>query len=675
MRPWRHLFALLLLTLFARAAAAEEVIYAVPNGDWRLVLQNFHPEVIRGPDGKPVPGRVVGLRQALDMASPGVTIQLLPGVYKQDTATDGILFPRNGSPDFPITLRGMGSDTIIDGTRAQGLDGNHNSVVAGMAQDLLNRLGLEIVRKADEVSTLLRPDYRGGSICFHFKDKQWIVLDSLTLRDCADAGVIALDSQYITLKNSIIVKGLYAFYAEGPNTHHILLENNTWIQDTSEDMWHRRHWCEYKYGQLRGQAGALFAGLDIAGGVIVRRNRVEQAFNAVRIDISTPRRSDPWWLGKLSANIEVYDNDFAFIRDNVLEPEYDATNWWFHGNRIRNAHAWFSFDGMYGGRWYVYDNEGWFDDKPSRECLLSGACKEWQQRNPELCGDLHDGGRVFKFRTDGRYAPGPLYVFNNSWYLRASVIKDGRLGYIGHWNNAIDFCRPEDYPDGLCEDVKPFFNGFLWDVDNYAFSNDLSNHPDFPQGLRARGYRVGGFSVPSSQSLFVNAANGNFTLVDGSPGRGAGCTIVEDESGLISCHDTSNAPSGPDIGSPADGARDDRVSFLHYETGLYKEAPRIVGAGLPESTGEGPPSLRLAFSVPVVLMASDLRAELDYGGDVGTLSSEPCQASGRFVTCEIAAPLPAAPLTAVRLPDAIVGHNGELATGWGSVSDLVTLMR
>jgi hypothetical protein len=117
------------------------------------------------------------------------------------------------------------------------------------------------------------------------------------------------------------------------------------------------------------------------------------------------------------------------------------------------------------------------------------------------------------------------------------------------------------------------------------------------------------------------------------------------------------------------------VSFLHYETGLYKEAPRIVGAGLPESTGEGPPSLRLAFSVPVVLMASDLRAELDYGGDVGTLSSEPCQASGRFVTWEIAAPLPAAPLTAVRLPDAIVGHNGELATGWGSVSDLVTLMR
>ena len=675
MARWRCLLAVLLLVLIGRAAAAEDVIYAVPNGDWRLVLQKFDPQVIRGPDGKPVPGRVVGLRQALDMASPGVTIQLLPGVYKQDTTADGILFPRNGSPDHPITLRGLGSDTIIDGTQAQGLDANQNSVIAGMAQNLLNRLGLEVARKADEMSTLLRPDYRGGSICFRFKDKQWIVLDNLTLRDCADAGVIAIDSQYITLRNSIILKGLYAFYGEGPLTHHILLENNTWIQDTSEDMWHRRHWCEYKYGVLRGQAGALFAGLDIAGGIIIRRNRVEQAFNAVRIDVSTPRRADRWWLGKLSANIEVYDNDFAFIRDNVLEPEYDATNWWFHGNRIRNAHAWFSFDVLYGGRWYIYDNEGWFDDKPSRECLLSGACKQWQDRNPELCGDLHDGGRVFKFRPEGGYAPGPLYVFNNSWYLRASVIKDGRLGHIGHWNNAIDFCRPEDYPDGLCEEVKPFFNGFIWDVDNYAFSNDLSNHPDFPNGLRAQGYRVSGISVPSSQPLFVGAANGNFTLVDGSPGRGAGCTIVEDESGLISCHDTGSQSSGPDIGAPADITRDDRVSFIHDDAALYKEAPRIVGVDLPEPAKDKAATLRLAFSVPVALMASDLRAEFDYGGDIGALRSEPCQAAGRFVTCAIAGPLPSAALMAVRLPDAVVGQNGEVATGWGSVSDLVTLVR
>ena len=530
MRPWPYLFALLLLTLSARAAAAQDVIYAVPNGDWRLVLQKFDPQVIRGPDGKPVAGRVVGLRQALDMASPGRRpSSSCPGVYKQDSGTDGILFPRNGSPDFPITLRGMGSDTIIDGTRAESIGGSQNSVVAGMAHNLLNRLGLEVVRKADEMSTLLRPDYRGGSICFRFKDKQWIVLDNLTLRDCADAGVIALDSRYITLKNSTIVEGLYAFYAEGPNTHHILLENNTWIQDTVGG-----HVAPPALVRIQVRAAAR------AGRRAVRRARHRRRRHHPPQPggsrPSTPCASTcrpgggaiPRWRGKLSTNIEVYDNDFAFIRDNVLEPEYDATNWWFHGNRIRNAHAWFSFDGLYGGRWYVYDNAGWFDDRPSRECVASGSCKEWQQRNPALCGDLHDGGRVFKFRADGRYAPGPLYVFNNSWYLRASVIKDGRLGYIGHWNNAIDFCRPEDYPDGLCEDVKPFFNGFLWDVDNYSFSNDLSNHPDFPAGLRAQGYRVSGISVPqlavAVRRMPPTATSPWSTAVRG---RGAGCAIVE----------------------------------------------------------------------------------------------------------------------------------------------------
>jgi len=673
MRPLSALFAVLFLGVCAWPAAAEDVIYAVPNGDWRLVLQQFEPQAIRGPDGRPVPGRVVSLREALATAWPGVTIQLLPGVYRQDTAAEGIVFPRNGSLDRPITLRGMGSDTIIDGTEARAFSEHENVVVAGMAQSLFDSLGIEILRKADEMSLLLQPDYRGGSICFRFDRKQWIVLDNLTLRDCADAGVIVRNSQYITLKNSILVKGLYGVFAEGPQTHHILLENNVWIQDTSQDMWSRRHWCEYKYGKLRGQAGALFAGLDIAGGVIVRRNRLQYAFNAVRIDVSNAKRSDRSWLGKLGTNIEVYDNDFAFIRDNVLEPEYDATNWWFHGNRIRNAHAWFSFDGLHGGRWYVYDNVGWFNDKPGRECQASGSCKEWQERNPELCGDLHDGGRVFKFRADGRYAPGPLFVFNNSWYLRASIIKDGRLGYIGHWNNAIDFCRPEDGLDGLCDGVKPFFNGFIWDNDNYSFGFDLTNHPDFPVELRRQGYRVSGSSVPHAEPLFVDGPNGDLTLPNDSPGHGTGCFIEQDESGPITCRSPNPGERGADVGAPRDIANDPAVSFVHYDGGLYREAPRIVRLDPPERSNESTPTLRILFSAPIVMMVSDLRAELAYGA--ATILSEPCRVQGRLLTCAIAGAPPAAALTAVRLPDAIVGESGELATIWGSVSDLVTFGR
>ena len=110
----------------------------------------------------------------------------------------------------------------------------------------------------------------------------------------------------------------------------------------------------------------------------------------------------------------------------MVEPEFDATNWWVHGNVVRNAHAWFSFDGPHGGYWYLYNNAGWFDDKPSRECRDFEACRLWRQRLPEACGDLHSGGRVLKFRRDGRYAPGPLHVFNNSWYLRVNFSRGSK---------------------------------------------------------------------------------------------------------------------------------------------------------------------------------------------------------------------------------------------------------
>jgi len=664
MRLWSALIILLQLIVAGRAANAEDIIYAVPNGDHQLVVQRFEPGAIRGPDGKPIPGPVMALRDALNLARPGVTIQLLPGHYTQDTPEEGILFPRDGSPDKPITLRGTGSGTVIDG------------------QTEMSKI-VSMLFGTSEEGALLVPDFLHGVNCVRLDGKQWIVLDNLTFLRCADAAVYVRNSKYITLRNSTIIGSLYAFFAKGLGSHHLLIENNVWIQDPSEAMWKRKHWCEYKYGDLKAQAGALFASIDIPGGVIVRGNKVHNDFNGVRMDVSSAKRrkipKSQSWIGKLNANVEVYDNEFSFTRDNVLEPEFDATNWWFHGNRIRNAHAWFSFDGLWGGRWYVYDNVGWFDDRPSRECAANDACKHWAEQHPkapEECNDPHDGGRVFKFRPDGRYAPGPLYIFNNSWYLRASVIKDGRLGYIGHWNNAIDFCRPEDYPDGLCEGSKPFFNGFLWDNDKYSFNHDLSNHPDFPTGLRAAGYRVSGISVPPSQPLFEDAAHGNFTLTPDSPGRGAGCVVIEDDRGLLECRDPPAGSAGPDIGAPEAAAPGPAVDFIFYDGGLYPEPPRIVRVDLPtpEATAtDAGARLRIVFSTPILLMGSDLRVDFDYGDAAEPIASDSCQYSGRTLTCPVSAALPIAPLRHVFLPDAIVGPTGLLATTWGSVSASIAI--
>ena len=58
-----------------------------------------------------------------------------------------------------------------------------------------------------------------------------------------------------------------------------------------------------KYGRLKAQAGALFASLDIPGGVIVRRNKVHNVFNGVRMDVSSQMRAEPDMRGKLNTNV------------------------------------------------------------------------------------------------------------------------------------------------------------------------------------------------------------------------------------------------------------------------------------------------------------------------------------------------------------------------------------
>ncbi|MEO0680829.1 MAG: hypothetical protein AAF192_10475, partial [Pseudomonadota bacterium] len=91
--------------------------------------------------------------------------------------------------------------------------------------------------------------------------------------------------------------------------------------------------------------GALFGSFDIEGGVTLRRCRVAHAFNVLRMDLwdampewKNPPRSRPP-LREIGSNrdVLVQDCDFAFIRDNVIEPEVAARGWRVLGNRMLNC--------------------------------------------------------------------------------------------------------------------------------------------------------------------------------------------------------------------------------------------------------------------------------------------------------------------------------------------------
>jgi hypothetical protein len=87
--------------------------------------------------------------------------------------------------------------------------------------------------------------------------------------------------------------------------------------------------------------GAHFGAKNIAGGVIFRDNEIWNAFNGIRVKAGSAPQD-----GEETLNFEVYRNAFHYIRDNPVEPEDTVLNWRVYHNRIRNAHAWFSLDGV-----------------------------------------------------------------------------------------------------------------------------------------------------------------------------------------------------------------------------------------------------------------------------------------------------------------------------------------
>src|SRR3546814_11168864 len=89
-----------------------------------------------------------------------------------------------------------------------------------------------------------------------------------------------------------------------------------------------------------------------------------------------------------SVNVEVYNNDFFFIRDNPVEIEGWAANWRIHGNSFVNSHSWLSMDGMQGGPVYVFGNTGTFDSTPGGSC--GETWRPYQKRREE--GRVGKGG-------------------------------------------------------------------------------------------------------------------------------------------------------------------------------------------------------------------------------------------------------------------------------------------
>ena len=313
--------------------------------------------------------QTVTFEHAIARAKAGDEIVILSGAYTVPFVLDGV----SGKKGSVIRIRGD-SGATLDGRR-------------------------DLVRP---------PDWNEPSF-EHFafikmRGSKYIEISNLTIQNVWPTAIYIEDCQHIAFRRLNLHGSTFAFFAREPTTSDLLIEHCAWVQDVR--IWDRVLWKDiHHFPRPRKELdGDFFRSLSIAGRVVIRRNLIAHAFNGIHFFAEKDKDK----TGDVNEGVWIYENTFQFIRDNAVEAEYLATNWWVYRNRIYNCHKWFAFEHCRGGHWYIFANVGWFDRKPGP---------------PD---DENNGGAVFKTNRvskdmeDCRLPSRPVYVFHNSWYLRSS---------------------------------------------------------------------------------------------------------------------------------------------------------------------------------------------------------------------------------------------------------------
>ncbi len=536
---------------------------------------------------------------------PGSVIRLSPNTYRLDQAGPPLSFKNipGTSEDCPITLEGAGAATIIHGERSPMSKYYRESFGPTIDLKTMDLLDQRLYATDQDTNGLQRDDLIN---CVRVEGAAWLVIRSLSFTGCWPSAVLLRDAQYVTVQDVSITGATYAIVAYG-STHHVLLEDSNWTQDPSGDVWSRIPWAVSHHGSRSFLNGALFGGKDIKGSIVIRRNHVRYAYNGIRAKGSCGGQR----LCDQNMNVEIYDNTFEFIRDNPVEPEHMAANWWVHHNKMKNVHAAFSFDGARGGPHYVFGNVGWFTEAPENHCI--GA--DWAD-DRDTDGILteerecrkHRSGKTFKL---GNALKKPLYIFHNSWLLRSPIVGGGTSGPIRAWNNAVEFCDKAKYGNTCVGSAYvPRSNAadrFIWklsetgtDAAAHEMRFNISNDPNYPARVRAVRRSVAGMHV--SDVGFRDGRAGDFRLRPNSPARNAGCIIRWQSAEDLTCERHAGAV-GPDIGAFQDDMPVKGPVFRHTDgqngpDGAYVERPRVVDV---DFDGAQAKRFSIFFSVPIRL--------------------------------------------------------------------------
>ncbi|MGE5351928.1 MAG: hypothetical protein ACM3P0_07585 [Acidobacteriota bacterium] len=436
---------------------------------------------------------------AIEKASAGDTIFILPGLYRQAVYSKG----KKGLPENSIIISGYSNK-----------EEDYPVIDAG---------------------TLI-PSMNTKDSWIRIESSEWIGFAKIKFQNGWPFPVKISNSSYISFYKCLFFGAKRVISAEGLSTHHILVENCFWDQG-GEPLWKIRQdtkgidaWTSMHHGDMQYFNGSLIDFSGTGGSIVIRGNKITHAFNAIR------------FRGQkgCDSNVEIYDNDVSYVRDNDFEPEYYTFNLHIYHNRSHNVHRTLSIDNVEGGNIYYYGNTVTSDTAAWTKFI----CKSYWK--------IYGSERLLSY---------PVYAFNNSFYgvEKAFTPFQGKLQLLRHFNNAYYFLQSDGWALNKWDET----NEFDYDVLNSPWTKAILDNKQELHGKIA-------------DVKFRDPENGDLRLSASSSAIDAGKPISIKEFDWVQSFEGEAPDAGAFEGDkPAEGPP---YRFLAPPEGnlTYMERPRIV---------------------------------------------------------------------------------------------------
>jgi len=461
----------------------------------------------------------------------GDTLALQPGEHRQPLVIQGAA----GTESRPIVIRPASART------------GRAVLTSGLSESDARRWANTEADRRQRAGYYPVIGHLGDQAMLVLRHCRYVAIHGLDFDDCWPTAIYLDNCQYVVIHDVRFRGGTFAIGANGIDTHDIVVQHCHWQQDRSgRVMWHSVPWGRIHGAKNNSSApdvdlendyrhwdGDFFRAWNIAGNVIIRRNTVQDAFNAVHFFNSFDTLAPGVAADRLAfnggrqsaANVLIEHNRFLRIRDNIFEPEQHAWNWVIRHNHVEDGYRPFSFEFERAGWFYVYGNTFSFVSPPSQHMSPEDQAifpkAEWRKS-------------VSVFKPKGVQAnEGPIYVANSSFYMESGkgILPKFGLGKLLHVNNAMQFKKPEKARmfgnDGAIETKRPYaldnelkaeISRFTrrWGDYQIEVNGDIGNDIHFPDHYRSLGYRLGLASVQANPR-FVDPAGAGGAAPDFTP--------------------------------------------------------------------------------------------------------------------------------------------------------------